>query len=384
MTGQHWARGLWIALGLTVVGAAAAQQGPLPEPPRIEAGSYVLLDYATGDVLAAGNPDAQLGPASLTKLMTAYIVFDAVEAGLVALDEQVYVSERAWRMRGSRMFIEVDTHVSVGDLLQGLIVQSGNDASVALAEHLAGSEEAFVEIMNEYAARLGMANTVFKNSMGLSTRGHYSSARDLAMLARALITDFPQHYGFYSQREYTYNNIIQCNRNRLLRRDPTVDGLKTGYTSDAGYCLVSSAMRDGMRLIAVVMGMETPRARTEGSQALLEYGFEHFETHKLFAEGEPVTEARVWKGQPERAALGLVHDVYVTIPRRAFDALSASLQVTRELIAPLDEYREVGAVTVSLYDRNLYTEPLVALHPVTEGGLWTRVRDGVMLWLEDD
>lgn len=373
----------WATVSFCVFGVAAAEQTVLPAP-TIEAGSYVLMDYATGEVLAASNADARLEPASLTKLMTAYIVFDALADGRLGLEEQVHVSERAWRMRGSRMFIEVDTRVRVGELLQGLIVQSGNDASVALAEHLAGSEEAFVEMMNEYAARFGMTNTVFKNSMGLPARGHLSSARDLAKLAQAIIADFPQYYDIYSQREYTYNEIVQYNRNRLLGRDPSVDGLKTGYTRDAGYCLVSSAARDGMRLVAVVLGMETPAARIEGSQALLEYGFEHFETHKLFAEGEAVTEAPVWNGDPGRAALGLVRDVYVTIPRGAYEALSATLDVARELAAPVDAHHPVGALTVSLNGRSLLKEPLVALHAVTEATPWTRVKDGVMLWLEDE
>jgi D-alanyl-D-alanine carboxypeptidase (penicillin-binding protein 5/6) len=375
---------LWIALGILLAGKLSAQEPPEPAPPRLEAAGYVLLDFATGDVLVEENADTRLQPASLTKLMTAYAVFSALDAGLIARDDPVYVSERAWRMRGSRMFIEVDTHVSVAELLQGLIVQSGNDASVALAEHVAGSEESFVELMNAYAAKLGMSNTSYRNSMGLPAKDHYSTARDSAVLARALIAEFPHYYDLYSQREFSYNDIWQRNRNALLWQDESVDGLKTGYTRDAGYCLVSSAERAGMRLIAAVLGMNSAKARTEGSQALLDFGFEAFETHKLYGRGEPVIEARVWKGSPEMVEFGPTEDVYVTIPRGAYSALSASLQLSSNLKAPLPADREVGEVTVSFRGHDLFSEPLVALHAVPEAGLWTRFKDGLMLWFEDD
>lgn len=388
MLGFRAALRSWIALSFLCAGSLSAQElaapAPVPTPPQLDAGGYLLLDFASGDVLAEEHADARLGPASLTKLMTAYVIFTALDDGRIAHEDQVLVSEKAWRMRGSRMFIEVNTHVSVDELLQGLIVQSGNDASVALAEHVAGSEEAFVELMNEYAATLGMYNTVYRNSMGLPAKGHLSTARDQALLARALIADFPHYYGLYSQREFSYNDIWQRNRNALLWRDDSVDGMKTGYTRDAGYCLVSSAERSGMRLIAVVLGMKSAKARIDGSQALLDYGFETFETHKLYGRGEPVVEARVWKGSPEVAEFGLTHDVYVTIPRGTYAALSASLQLSSNLVAPLSQALEVGKVTVSFQGRSLYTESLVALQAVPEAGLWTRLKDGLMLWFEDE
>ena len=380
-------------IALAVASAANAQDvsepgpGPdalplVPEPPAIAAKSYLLLDFASGDVLADYRADEALEPASLTKLMTAYIVFGELKSGRLGLDEQVLVSEKAWRMRGSRMFIEVDTEVRVGDLIQGMIVQSGNDASIALAEHIAGSEASFVELMNAEAARLGMTQTVFRNTTGLPSRGHLSSARDIAALAQALIAEFPEYYAWYSQRYYTYNNIKQHNRNALLWRDESVDGLKTGYTSRAGYCLVSSAERSGMRLIAVVMGMENPRARTAGSQALLDYGFESFETRKLFARGQPVTAARVLKGEQAHAPLGVAQDLYVTIPRGQLTALSADLAVPGSLVAPVAANGAVGALDIFFAGRKLLSEPLVVLNAVPEGSLWTRVRDGFALWLE--
>lgn len=355
---------------------------PVPEPPEIQAEGYLLLDFASGRVLAEQRADTALEPASLTKLMTAYIVFGELAAGSLKLGDPVLVSEKAWRMRGSRMFIEVDAEVRVDDLIQGMIVQSGNDASIALAEHISGSEEAFVELMNAQAARLGLTRTVFRNTTGLPSRGHLSSARDIATLARALIMDFPEYYAWYSQREYTYNNIKQHNRNALLWRDDSVDGLKTGYTSRAGYCLASSAERSGMRLIAVVMGMKTPKARTAGSQALLNYGFESFETRKLFSRGQPVTAARVWKGEQAHAPLGVAQDLYVTIPRGQLASLSADLAVPAGLVAPVAANGAVGALDVFFAGRKLFSEPLVVLDTVPEGGLLTRLRDGFSLWLE--
>lgn len=375
--------GIVAAAWLAGAGAvAAAEQAPVPGPPEISAKSYFLLDYATGREIAASNADRRLDPASLTKLMSAYVVFQALEDGRIELDEEVYVSEKAWRMTGSRMFIEVDTHVTVEDLLHGMIIQSGNDASVALAEHLAGSEEAFADLMNEQAAALGMHNTAYRNSMGLSARGHYSTARDLAVLARALITQFPDYYSLYSEREYTYNAIRQYNRNALLRRDGGVDGLKTGYTRAAGYCLVSSAERDGMRLVAVVMGADKPDLRMDGSEALLDYGFAHFETHKLYARGEQVTEARVWKGEPATVSIGLTEDLYVTIPRARFDNLEAVMKVRASFVAPVEAGHEVGRVTVSLRDDELASLPLVSLHDVPAAGLLTRLKDALMLRMD--
>jgi len=360
----------------------AAKDSPVPAAPVLAAESYLLLDFTSGDALAESRADEALEPASLTKLMTAYVVFGELKAGRIALHDQVHVSEKAWRMRGSRMFIEVDTEVAVEALIQGMIVQSGNDASVALAEHIAGSEESFVELMNEHAARLGLTQTVYRNTTGLPARGHMSSARDSARLAYALIREFPDYYAWYSQREFTYNNIKQHNRNALLWRDDSVDGMKTGYTSRAGYCLVSSAERSGMRLIAVVMGMDTPKARTAGSQALLNYGFEHFERRKLFSRGDAVTAARVWKGEPELATLGVAHDLYVTVPRGSRVPLIADTEMPTELVAPLPAQGQIGELGIWLQGRKLLSEPLVVLHAVPQGGLWTRLKDGITLWLD--
>ncbi|MGE4658333.1 MAG: D-alanyl-D-alanine carboxypeptidase family protein, partial [Gammaproteobacteria bacterium] len=327
------------------------------------------------------TPDIRLDPASLTKLMTAYVVFHALDQGQISLEDQVNVSEKAWRTEGSRMFIEVDTRVRLEDLMRGMIIQSGNDASVALAEHVAGAEETFAALMNEHAQILGMRATSYRNSTGLPFPDHYTTARDAAILARAIITEFPDYYGLYSEREFTYNDIRQHNRNSLLWRDTSVDGMKTGYTEDAGYCLVTSAERSGMRLISVVMGMATAETRISGSQALLNYGFRFYETHRLYAEGEEITTARVWGGNQEMAALGLTQDLFVTIPRGSYETLSANIEVQPTLIAPLVDRAAVGQVRVFLDGEGLLDAPLVTLHPVEEGSFWTRLKDELTLWL---
>ena len=311
-----------LAISLFLLSAAAAHgaiKAPIPAPPIIGAKSFLLIDGTTGAELASLEPDQRLAPASLTKLMTAYTIFRSLDDGQIRLDEEVTVSEKAWRTEGSRMFIEVGSKVSVEDLLLGMIVQSGNDASVALAEHAAGTEAVFVDIMNQYAAQLGMRDTNFRNTTGLPDDDHYSTARDLATLARTIITDFPQYYKWYSVREFEYNEIKQPNRNNLLWRDDSVDGMKTGRTDDAGYCLVSSAQRDGMRIISVVLGTASAKARIDGSQALLNYGFRFFETRLLYRAGETVTQAKIWKAQNEFTPLGLAEDLLVTIPRGSFD-----------------------------------------------------------------
>jgi D-alanyl-D-alanine carboxypeptidase (penicillin-binding protein 5/6) len=361
--------------------AVSADQVQVPPPPELAGESHYLLDYSSGAVLAEKRSGERLPPASLTKLMSAYVVFDELAAGRLGIDDRVLVSEKAWRMRGSRMFIEVDTEVSVDDLLHGMIVQSGNDASVALAEHIAGSEEAFVELMNAHAERLGMTDSRFANTTGLPAREHYSTARDLAVLARAIIAEFPERYWLYSEKEFTYNEISQRNRNALLFRDAGVDGLKTGHTSAAGYCLVSSAEREGMRLIAVVRGMPSPKVRADGSQALLEYGFEHFETHRLFARGEAVAQTRVWMGAPEEVALGLAEDLYVTVPRGTYDALAATMTIQTQVLAPIDESLDLGELQVRYREETIRNLPLVALHTVSEAGFLTKVTDGIRLWL---
>jgi D-alanyl-D-alanine carboxypeptidase (penicillin-binding protein 5/6) len=371
-----------LAFLLTMTGLCQAQETPIPAPPQIAASSLILMDFTTGEVLAESNADSPVEPASITKLMTGYVVFKALDGGLVHIDDTAYISEAAWRTDGSRMFVEVGTRVPLQDLMRGMIIQSGNDASVALAEHVAGSEEAFVDLMNQYAAGLGMLNTSYRNSTGLPAEGHYSTARDSAIIARAIISEFPQYYALYSEREFMWNDIRQPNRNDLLARDAAVDGLKTGHTDAAGYCLVSSAKRDDMRLIAVVMGAPSVNARLDGSQALLNYGFRFFETRKLFSQGEQVTESRVWKGEQKTVGLGVAEDVYVTAPRGQADALAASAQVTAQLIAPLEANVDVGTVSVTYHDTPKLSVPLVTLSPVAEAGLWTRMLDEVALWLE--
>ena len=372
----------WILLSLFASLSVFAQGVPIPAPPQLGAKSFILMDFSSAHIIAESSADEILEPASLTKLMTAYTAFKSLNQGQISLDDQVYVSEKAWRTDGSRMFIEVDTYVSVEDLLQGMIIQSGNDASVALAEHVAGSEEAFAGLMNQYAEILGMTSSSFRNSTGLPEVGHYMTARDSAILARAIIAEFPNYYAWYSQRDFMYNEIRQDNRNSLLWRDPSVDGLKTGYTEVAGYCLVTSAKRSDMRLISVVMGADSAAARAEESQSLLNYGFRFYETYKLYSGGEEITAERAWKGEPQTVALGLADDLYLTIPRGSYDSLSTTLDLDIELIAPLEASASVGSVRVLLDDESVSEVPLVVLHDVSEANLWTQLKDEIMLWLQ--
>jgi D-alanyl-D-alanine carboxypeptidase (penicillin-binding protein 5/6) len=372
-----------ISLVLFLCSAVAhAQQTPIPQPPIIGAKSYLLMDGSTGAELASLKPDERLAPASLTKLMTAYVVFRALDEGQVALSDEVTVSEKAWRTQGSRMFIEVGSRVSIEDLLLGMIVQSGNDASVALAEHIAGSEEVFAQMMNQYAASLGMTGSRFRNSSGMPDKDHYSTARDMATLARAIISEFPQYYQWYSVREFEYNGIKQKNRNALLWRDDSVDGMKTGRTDEAGYCLVSSAERDGMRIVSVVLGTSSAKARVEGSQALINYGFRFFETRLLYRAGETVTSARVWKAEKEMTPLGLPEDLYVTIPRGSFNDVESTLNMPATLFAPVAAGQPLAELQVSLNGESLVSTPLRALEENPDGSLWQRTRDGVVLWFE--
>jgi D-alanyl-D-alanine carboxypeptidase (penicillin-binding protein 5/6) len=368
-------------LGLAFAARGVAAEVPIPAPPQIGAKSHLLMEFSSRKVLAEEAADEPVHPASLTKLMTAYVVFVALAEGRIGLDDQVLVSEKAWRTKGSRMFIEVGTQVGVEDLLRGMIIQSGNDASVALAEHIAGSEEAFVGLMNQHAASLGMTGSSFKNPTGLPAEDHHMTARDVAALAAAIIGEFPEYYRYYSEREFTYNEIRQHNRNSLLWRDDSVDGLKTGHTDAAGYCLVTSAERDGMRLISVLLGSTSPQVRADATQALLGYGFRFFETHKLYSSGDAITTARVWKGTPEAADLGLADDLYVTIPRGRYEALSAVMDLNTDLVAPIDAQAVVGAVRVSLDGEPVSDVPLVVLSGVAEAGLLTRLKDELMLWL---
>ena len=336
-----------VLLGALLASNALAQTQPIPAPPIIGAKSFLMLDATTGQELASLQPDERLAPASLTKLMTAYVVFQSLGNGQITLDELVTVSEKAWRTDGSRMFIEVGSRVRVEDLLLGMIVQSGNDASVALAEHIAGDESVFAELMNQYARQLGMASSHFMNATGLPNDDHYSTARDLATLAQAIIADFPEYYRWYSVQEFTWNDITQPNRNRLLWRDDSVDGMKTGMTDDAGWCLVSSAERDGMRIVAVVMGTSSDRARIDGSQALLNYGFRFFETRLLYRAGEAITSARIWKSANENSALGVLEDLYITIPRGSYGSLEMIQSVPAIITAPVAQGQPVAQITVS-------------------------------------
>ena len=367
--------------------AALAQQPasllpPVPAAPAVAARGYILLDFNSGEVLTEKDADETMDPASITKLMTAYVVFSELSKGQMRLDDLVTVSERAWRTGGSRTFIEVGSRVSVEDLLRGMIIQSGNDASVALAEHTAGSEAAFAELMNEYARRLGMVNSNFRNANGLPAEDHYSSARDIALLASAIIREFPEFYQFYSEREFTFNNITQRNRNAMLWRDPSVDGMKTGMTDAAGYCLVASAEREGMRLISVLLGTSSAKARADATQSLMNWGFRFYESHRLYAAGEAVTSARIWKGEQDTLDLGLTEDLWVTVPRGRYDAMQAALELKSPLVAPLAPEDAVGRIKVSLEGEPLAERPLHPLARSTEGGLARRALHSVLLWFE--
>lgn len=355
---------------------------PIPAAPNLAARAYLLLDVNSGHVLAEKNANKKMEPASLTKLMTAYIVFSELQAGTVSLDEEVLVSEKAWRMGGSKMFIEVNKRVSIEDLLKGMIIQSGNDASVALAEHIAGSEDAFATLMNNYAQTLGMTDTHFVNATGMPNKQHYTSASDLGKLARALITNFPDHYPWYSERKFTFNGITQYNRNTLLWRDKYVDGLKTGHTESAGYCLVSSAQRDSMRLLSVVLGTRSEDARAQESQKLLNYGFRFFETRPLYMANTPLTKTRVWEGGVEELALGLKSDLYITIPRGRYNKLDAKMNINQRIMAPVTKGQKLGSVDITLEGTEVASRPLIGLHDVPEGDFMQRMSDKIMLMFE--
>lgn len=362
--------------------AVPAAATPIPRAPEVAARGYLLEDFHSGQVLAESNPDERLEPASITKVMSSYVIFKELAANKIQLTDIVTVSERAWRMEGSRMFIEVGKQISVEELLIGMIVQSGNDATVALAEHVAGTEEAFADMMNRYAAELGMTGSHFADASGMPHDQHYMTARDIATMARALITEFPEYYKWYSQKEFTFNGIVQHNRNRLLWRDASVDGIKTGHTEAAGYCLVTSAQRDGMRLIAVVLGTDSDNARAAASQALLNYGFRFFETHKLYDANTKLVDARVWKGAQENVGLGLKSPLFVTIPRGQYDQLKANVQMPGQIIAPVAANAALGSVQVKFGDKLLLEPPLNALQAVDEGSIWQRAIDTVKLYFE--
>lgn len=368
---------LILSLVTTLVNAAPTL---IPAPPQLSATSYILLDAYTGEVLVEQNSKKEYPPASLTKLMTAYIVDYERNRGNIALDDMVSISEKAWRMEGSRMFIREGTQVRLEDLMRGIIIQSGNDASVAVAEHIAGSEGAFADLMNQHAQLLGMNNSHFVNSTGYPAEGHYSSAYDLAVLARAKIVQFPDSYPMYSEKYFTYNDIRQPNRNKLLWRDKTVDGLKTGHTEAAGYCLAASAVRNGTRLISVVMGTKSSEARANETQKLLNYGFRYYETRKLYSRGQVINESKVWGGAAETVKIGFVEDVLVTIPRRQADAIPATLEISPTIQAPISAGDILGKIVVTGDDGIILERDVVALENVAEGGFFKRLLDSIKLF----
>ncbi len=359
-----------------------------PRPPEISATAYILVDFDTGDVLAEKNADARVPPASLTKIMTSYIAAREIESGRIHMSDDVPISINAWKhaapdQQQSAMFIREGTTVKLEDLLRGVIIQSGNDATVAVAEYVAGSEDAFVELMNQQAKALGMYGTHFMNSDGLPDPEHYSTVRDLATLARALIHDHPQHYAIYSEKSFRYNNIDQPNRNRLLWRDRTVDGVKTGHTKEAGYCLIASALRDGMRLISVVMGANSDETRTRDNAELLSFGYRFFETHRLYDRGDVLRTDEVWFGKENEVQLGVAAPVYVTIPRGRYDDLKAEMDVARIVKAPFAAGDSLGELRVSLDDKPVANAPLTALSQVDEAGWFKRLWQHIYLFFRD-
>lgn len=371
---------VFILLFLLVTTAVAAP--PIPSPPSIAGTGHLLIDMHSGRILAEENADARLEPASLTKIMTAYIVFRELKNGNIKMDDLALISEKAWKTPGSRMFIEVNKRVAISDLLNGMVIQSGNDSSVALAEHIAGSEDTFAQMMNDHAQRLGMLNSNFVNATGLPHPDHYTTARDIAVATAATIQDFPELYKLYAVKEYTWNDISQSNRNKLLWRDESVDGVKTGHTEGAGYCLVASAERDRMRLISVVMGTDSENARAQASQALLNYGFRFFETHQLYGARDTLTNARIWKGEQEHVSLGLENDLFVTIPRRQYDNLQARTEVNQLVEAPIAQGDVLGRVIVDLSGEIIKEVPLIALAEIPEGGIIRTAVDTVLMYFE--
>ncbi len=353
-----------------------------PPAPSIAASAYILKDFHTGKVLAENNADAKLAPASLTKIMTVYVVFNELASGHLHLEDNVTISEKAWKTSGSRMFLELGNQVKIEDLIKGVVIQSGNDASVALAEHVGGSEETFADMMNQHASRLGMVNTHFKNSDGLPVEDHYTTARDLGLLTSALIKEFPEYYRWFSLKEFTFNNITQQNRNKLLSRDESVDGVKTGFTDDAGYCLVASALREDMRLISVVMGAKDANARANENQTLLNYGFRFYESHRLYQGKTSLNEARIWKGTNKTISVGVADDIYVTVPRRLFKDLKAAIIVDKKITAPVVEGAKLGSIKVTLNNEVVEEKDLIALQSVEQGNIFQRLVESAMMMFE--
>lgn len=354
----------------------------VPSAPDIAAKAYVLLDFNSGATLLDFKADERMEPASLTKLMTAYIVFEELKAGRIKLEDQLNVSEKAWRSQGSRTFIEVGKTVAAQELLLGMIVQSGNDATIALAEHIGGGEEVFATMMNQRAADLGMKGSHFVNSTGLPDPNHYTTARDLAILSRAMIAKFPEYYKWYSVKEHTFNGITQFNRNMLLWRDKSVDGVKTGHTESAGFCLIASAKRDNMRLVSVVLGAKSEAGRADESQKLLNFGFRFYETHQLYKANNAVTQVRVWKGESKNIQIGLSQPLIITIPRGRYNDLKATMHTQTKIIAPINIGHSLGTVNISLDGKQIAERPLIALQNTPQSGFVDRMIDEVMLMLQ--
>ncbi|MDH5444079.1 MAG: D-alanyl-D-alanine carboxypeptidase [Gammaproteobacteria bacterium] len=348
----------------------------VPAPPKINAKAFMLLDYNSGRILAESNIEKRIEPASLTKLMTTYAVLYELRNGSIKLDDEVKISEKAWRMKGSRMFVEVNSKVTVKKLMMGMIVQSGNDATVALAEHTAGSEDSFVTLMNKHAMNLGMVSTNFENSTGWPHKNHYTTVRDLSILAGAIIKEFPKHYQWYRVKEYTYNKITQRNRNMLLWQDERVDGMKTGHTDSAGYCLITSAKQKNMRLISIVTGSNSERGRARASRKLINYGFRFYETFLYHNTDEPFTEAKVWKGETDVLPLGLTEPLFITTPRGMKDKVTNTVVMNEEtLTAPISKGSRYGQLHIKLGDKIIAKRHLVAMQDITSGGMFSRIID---------
>lgn len=362
--------------------AAADQILPLPPAPPIAARAYLLADFSSGRLLVQQNVNDRVEPASLTKLMTAYLTFAAIKQGRLKMDQVLPVSEKAWRTEGSRMFIEMNRPVTVAELIQGMIVQSGNDACIALAEGIAGSEEVFAQMMNQQAARLGMKNTNYMNSTGLPHAQHYTTAYDLSLLAAAIIRDFPEDFKYYSMKEYRYNNITQPNRNRLLWLDPSVDGMKTGHTESAGYCLIATAKRNPMRLISVVLGTTSDHVRATESQKLLNYGFQFYDSHRIYAKDQTVSNLPVWKGKEKTLKAGVSQDLLLTLPKGQYSRVKASVTSKQPLLAPISAGQTVAILKLTLDDKPLAEYPLVALEEMPVANIFGRAWDTVKLWFK--
>jgi D-alanyl-D-alanine carboxypeptidase (penicillin-binding protein 5/6) len=350
---------------------------PIPKAPNPDVGSYILIDYDSGMVIAAKNPDLVLPPASITKIMTSYLAFMELENKTLDLQDEVLVSKNAWKTGGSKMFIEVGKKIKIDDLLHGIITSSGNDASVAMAEHISGNEETFAIYMNQMADSLGMTNTNYANSTGLPDEDLYTTARDVSLLSRALIKDFPKEYKLYSQREYVFNKIKQYSRNKLLYLDDSVDGIKTGFTRKAGYCLAASAKRGSRRLISVVLGAKSPDQRTKASKALLEYGFRFYETHKIFSSNQELIQARVFNGDKNNISLGVIDDTYISVPRRQIKNIKKKFVIDQNLSAPVNQNEVVGYMSIELEGKVITTYKLFAMESIKEGNLYRRTLDSI-------